>query len=148
MGAVKSYPSRELSRLRFEWLRSRQRLVVLMAAFYVAVVAGSSCWGVAYAGQHGWYVIGVLHASLAAMLLHLLNSAVLAHEPRAIFQLRGAWGEDMPDGHTVDGVHFVDGGKLEQWLRQLPPSPVSKEAAHDFLAKLADWRDRAAAVRA
>jgi len=37
MGAVKSYPSRELTRLRREWVQSKQRYVVLMAAFYVAV---------------------------------------------------------------------------------------------------------------
>ena len=256
MGSIKSYPSRELSRLRREWLWSRQRYVVLMAAFYLAVVIASFCWGTAFAGPHGWYFIGLLQAGLAAMLLHLLHSAVLAHEPRAIFQMRGAWGEDntrselesarrkklvwgwvdsislqsgdldhvvvtrnggvvvldskfrtdvtatqvadmtraaarararaealartllksdpvgrrratrtsvtvtpcivmwgparhgVPDGHTVDGVHFIDGGELQQWLRQLPPSPVSKEAARDFLDKLVDWRDRAGAVRA
>ena len=48
MGAVKSYPSRELARLRREWLQSKQRYVVLMAALYVAVVAASSWWAVAF----------------------------------------------------------------------------------------------------
>lgn len=33
MGAVKSYPSRELLRLRREWLQTKQRYLVLMAAF-------------------------------------------------------------------------------------------------------------------
>jgi membrane-bound metal-dependent hydrolase YbcI (DUF457 family) len=95
MGAVRSYPSRELWRLRRGWLRSRRRYVVLMGAFYVAVVIASSVWGVAFAGRLGWYAMGLLHAGLAAMLLHLLNSAVMAHEPRAIFQMRGAWGQEL-----------------------------------------------------
>jgi hypothetical protein len=256
MGAVKSYPSRELARLRREWLQSKQRYVVVMAAFYVAVVAASSWWAASFSSGVGWYAIGVLHAGLAAMLLHLLNAAVFAHEPRAIFQLRGAWGEDntrtelesarrkrlvwgwvdsialqsadldhvvvtreggvvvldskfrtdvtstqvadmvraaararsraealartvlksepagrrrtsrtsvtvtpciviwgparhdVPDGHQVDGVHFVDGTKLKQWLHQLPSSPVSEDAARDFLERLTDWRDRIGAARA
>jgi hypothetical protein len=42
------------------------------------------------------------------MLLHLLNTAVFAHEPRAIFQLRGAWGED----HTRTGLESARKGRL------------------------------------
>ena len=237
MGAVKSYPSRELLRLRREWLQTKQRFLVLMAAFYVAVVAASFWCAAWISAGFGWYVVGGLHAGLAAMLLHLLNTAVFAHEPRAIFQLRGAWGEDntrtelesarkktlvwgwvdsitlqstdldhvvvtrgggvvvldskfrtdvtstqvadmvraaararsraealartvlksehagrrrtsrtsvtvtpciviwgparhdVPEGHQVDGVHFIDGTKLGQWLRQLASLPVSEEAA-------------------
>ncbi|GAA4821205.1 hypothetical protein ACFQ0K_19380 [Nocardioides caeni] len=41
-----------------------------------------------------WYVIGLLHAGLLAAALHLINSAFLAYEVTAIWQLRGAWGED------------------------------------------------------
>ena len=256
MGEVKSYPSRELTRLRRQWLRRNLRYVVAMIAFYLAVGAGSFWWGASFANGLGWYVIGLLQTGLAAALLHLLNSAVLAHEPRAIFQLRGAWGEDntrtelegarkdklvwgwvdsitlqsadldhvvvtrqggvvvldskfrtdvtstqvadmvraaarargraeglartvltsesagrrrssrtsvsvtpcivlwgparhrVPDRHQVDGVHFVDGTKLKQWLHGLPPSPVSEEAARDFLDRLTAWRDRASAARA
>ena len=94
MGAVKSYPSRELMRLGREWLQTKQRFLVLMAAFYVAVVAASFWCAAWISAGFGWYVVGGLHAGLAAMLLHLLNTAVFAHEARAIFQLRGAWGED------------------------------------------------------
>ena len=35
-----------------------------------------------------------VYTVLAQRVLHLLYTAVFAHEPRAIFQLRGAWGED------------------------------------------------------
>ena len=48
----------------------------------------------------------------------------------------------------MDGVHFIDGTKLKQWLRQLPSSPVTEEAARDFLERLTDWRDRIGAGRA
>ena len=101
MGAVKSYPSRELARLRREWLQSKQHYVVVMAAFYVAVVAASSWWAASFSRGVGWYAIGVLHAGLAAMLLHLLNTAVFAHEPRAIFQLRGG-GARLEVPHRCD----------------------------------------------
>ena len=30
----------------------------------------------------------------------------------------------MPETHVVDGVHFVDGSRLEQWLATLQSSPV------------------------
>lgn len=39
----------------------------------------------------------------------------------------------------IDGVHFVDGRRLTQWLCDLPSSPVSREAATDLLDKLADF---------
>lgn len=40
------------------------------------------------------YVFGLVHAGLIATLLHLLNSAFLAHDQEAVWQMRGAWGED------------------------------------------------------
>jgi hypothetical protein len=253
MSTVKSYPSVELSRLRREWLRRNRGPVLLVGAFFVAAVGASTWWGFTFSNSGAWYVVGLLHAGVAATFLHLLNSAILAHEPRAVFQLRGAWGEDntrselqsarqrrliwgwvdsitfrsgdldhvvvtreggvvvldskfrtdvtqtsivemtksarrartraegiartvlgsdrsgrrrasatsvtvtpcivvwgpasrdVPDGHVVDGVHFVSGRKLKQWLAQLPPSSVSREAADDLLERLAAWRERARA---
>ena len=249
MSKVKSYPSRELRHLRLEWLRSKRRYVLAMAAFYIAVVAASICYGFVFANAFGWYCIGVLHAGLAAMLLHLLDSAVLAHEPRAIFQLRGSWGEDntrselqsarkrkliwgwvdsitlqggdldhvvvtrqggivvldskfytnvtavrvaemataaararvraealsrsllradktgrhraavqsvtvtscivlwgparetVPLDHVVDGVHFIDGRRLQEWLSRLPTASVSRDAGKELLAGLTARRD-------
>ncbi|WP_162251576.1 MULTISPECIES: nuclease-related domain-containing protein [unclassified Nocardioides] len=195
-----------------------------------------------------WYLLGFLHAGLAAAALHLCNSAFLAHEGTAVWQLRGAWGEEntrselqkakrrrviwgwvdsitlrdgdldhvvvtrsggivvldskwrsavdarsiaemtasakragaraqglartllksergvkhrasaqpvtvvsvvvlwgavrqtVPDGHEVDGVHFVDGRKLVPWLRQLGGPSVPSEAARDVLEQLKDYR--------
>ncbi|MBS2937328.1 hypothetical protein KDN32_06195 [Nocardioides sp. J2M5] len=187
---------------------------------------------------------------MAAAFLHLLNTAVLAHEPRAIHHLRGSWGEDntrseleaarkkklvwgwvdsitlragdldhvvitrnggvvvldskfhtsvttasvaamtasaararvrtealartllkpeahgrrranrtsvsvtscivlwgparhgVPEGFQADGVHFVDGRRLCEWLSALPPSAVSEEAAREFLQGLTAFRAR------
>lgn len=39
-------------------------------------------------------MIGLIHAGLMATFLHVVNTAILAHAPRGVFQLRGAWGED------------------------------------------------------
>ena len=36
----------------------------------------------------------MFHAGLLAAALHLVNSAFLAHEASAVWQLRGAWGEE------------------------------------------------------
>ncbi len=248
MGAAASYPKRELRRLRYAWLRRNRRLVALIITTLGVSVALTSWSAARLDTSVTWYAVGVLHAAVAAAFLHLLNTAVLAHEPRAIHQLRGSWGEDntrseldsarrkklvwgwvdsitlkvgdldhvvvtrnggvvvldskfhtavtgdgiaamtasaarartraeglarsllkaeahgrrrasrtsvsvtpcivlwgparhgVPDGYHVDGVHFVDGTRLIEWLRQLPHSPVSKDAAQEFLGKLEDFR--------
>jgi hypothetical protein len=41
-----------------------------------------------------WYVLGLLHAAIAAAFLFLLHSAFLAHDRSAILHVRGAWGEE------------------------------------------------------
>ncbi|RYB96180.1 hypothetical protein EUA06_00925 [Nocardioides glacieisoli] len=249
MSTVKSYPSRELRRLRTRWLMQNKNAVSVACAFFLASALIATWLGVAYSTRATWYLVGVLHAGLVATVLHFLNSAVLAHEPRAVFQLRGAWGEDntrselqrakkrkliwdwvdsiplqasdldhvvvtrsggvvvldskfrtdltsagvaemtvsaararvrtealartvlprersgrrratgtsvavtpcivlwgparrgMPEEHVVDGVHFVDGNKLVQWLEKLPTSTVSQEAGSDLLIRLRKFRD-------
>jgi hypothetical protein len=249
MASMKSYPSRELRRLRREWLGRNRVLVAGVTALFVASGVVAVWWGHAFANAFGWYAIGALHAGLAATLLHMLNMAVLAHDPRAIYQLRGAWGEDntrseletatrkklvwgwidsiplqggdldhvvvtrsggivvldskfhtkvttasvaemtagavrarlraealsrsllkadksgrhrasihsvtvtpcivlwgparadVPRGHVVDGVHFVDGRRLREWIQELPVALVSKHASRELLAGLAKRRD-------
>jgi hypothetical protein len=41
-----------------------------------------------------WWLLGALPVALLAVYLHLLHTAFLALNPRAIHHLRGAWGED------------------------------------------------------
>lgn len=94
MGSIKSYPSRELARLRYDWIRRNRWLVFAMVSFYVVAVSVSTILALATDLPARWYAMGLLHAGLAAALMHLVNSAVFAHERTAVFQLRGAWGED------------------------------------------------------
>lgn len=249
MGAPRSYPARELSRLRREWLQRNWILVAGTGVFYLVTLVGSMWWGFAASRASSWYLLGLFHAGLTAAFLHILNMAVLAHEPRAIHQLRGSWGEDntrselqaasrkrliwgwvdsialqggdldhvvvtrdggvvvldskfhtsvsaasiaemtraagrarlraeglarqllktdrsgrhrsatrsvtvttcivvwgpvkdtVPLDHVVDGVHFVDGRRLRDWLGKLPSSPVSEDAGKELLAGLASRRE-------
>ena len=89
-----SYPKQELARLRRAWLRRHLRPVLAVAAMFVTTAVLTSWWAMRLDTQAGWYIAGLFHAGVAAALLHLLNTAVLAHEPTAIHQLRGSWGED------------------------------------------------------
>ncbi|MDP3967434.1 MAG: nuclease-related domain-containing protein [Nocardioides sp.] len=41
-----------------------------------------------------WYLLGVVHTAAVAAVLHLMQSAFLAHEREAIWHVRGAWGEE------------------------------------------------------
>lgn len=248
MSTVRSYPSRELWRLRRDWLARNKKPVLIAVAFFVVSIAAAAWFGFTYSSPATWYVIGLVHAGTMAAVLHLLSTAVYAHQPRAVHQLRGAWGEDntrselqtakkkrviwdwidsislkagdldhvvitreggvvvlyskfrteltrsgieemaasaararlrteglvrtvlphdrtgrrrssntsvavtacivlwgparvgMPDDHVVDGVHFVDGNRLKEWLAGLPSSPVTKDASTDLIGRLAKFR--------
>ncbi|XBB67204.1 nuclease-related domain-containing protein [Nocardioides sp. WV_118_6] len=248
MRTIHPYPRRELRRMQRAWLR-RNRWLVVFAVVFFGMVAALMTVTLALTGLPvRWYLIGVAHAGIVALVLHVLNSAFLAHEGAAVFQLRGAWGEEntrselqrakrrriiwgsvdsitlqagdldhvvvtraggvvvldskwrtavtpeivaemtasarrtasraqglartllrsergvrhraptppvtvvaavvlwggaratVPDGHQVDGVHFIDGRKLVPWLRTLDGHVVSKEAANDLLARLREYR--------
>ncbi len=255
MSKAKSYPSRELRRLRLRWLARNKRPLLVAAGFFVVAAGGATWCGYVLSSAGSWYVIGLIHASMTAAFLRLTNSAILAHEPRAVFQMRGAWGEDntrselksatkrglawgwvdsielqagdldhvvvtrsggvivldskfrtevtaagvadmaasakrarlrtealaqtllrpdrsgrhrartqsvqvttcivlwgpvrrdVPGGHVIDGVHFVDGRKLQPWLAQFTSSPVSEDAANELLDHLRKFRASAASGR-
>lgn len=59
----------------------------------MAAIASASI-ALAVHGTARWYLLGVAHAGLIAAGLHLANSAFLANDREAIWQLRGAWGEE------------------------------------------------------
>ncbi|NYI45742.1 hypothetical protein BJ993_002822 [Nocardioides aromaticivorans] len=248
MRSFQPFPRRELKRLRRRWLRRNLGIVAFLMAGFVLVAALTSVPLATSELPVRWYVIGLLQASLVAAALHLVNSAFLAHEATAIWQLRGAWGEDntrselqkakrrrlvwgwvdsitlqggdldhvvvtrsggivvldskwrgsidadavaemtasakkaairaqglarsmlksergakhraraqpvtvdaavvlwgaarelVNDGREVDGVRFVDGRKLVDWLRQLEGPPVPPDAAKELLEQLAAYR--------
>ncbi|MBM0125382.1 nuclease-related domain-containing protein [Pimelobacter simplex] len=248
MCSFQPFPRRELKRLRRRWLRRNWAIVAFLLVGF-ALMATLVSFGVATTGLAGrWYAIGVFHAGLLAAALHLVNSAFLAHEASAVWQLRGAWGEDntrselqkakrrrlvwgwvdsitlqggdldhvvvtrsggivvldskwrssidaeavaemtasakkaairaqglarsmlksehgakhraraqpvtveaavvlwgaaremVKDGREVDGVRFVDGRKLVEWLRQLEGPPVPSDAAKELLGQLKTYR--------
>ena len=94
MGKAVSYPARELRRLRWEWVRRNASLAAMFGACLVgcAVLVSYVIWSVA--GPAKAYLLGAAHVGLIATFAHMMNSAFLAHEQHAIWQMRGAWGED------------------------------------------------------
>ncbi len=54
--------------------------------------------------------------------------------------LWGAARELVNDGREMDGVQFVDGRKLVDWLRQLEGPPVPPDAARELLEQLSAYR--------
>lgn len=82
-------------RLR-RWLRRNIRLVALLTVALAAVLAVFTALILILAPNNSFraWCLGAFHASAVATYLHLLHTAFLAHEPAAVWQLRGAWGED------------------------------------------------------
>lgn len=95
MSSRKSYPARRLKDLRIAWMR---RNVWGLALFFLALVgvdaAVAVAMGVAGPTSSGLYLLGLLHAGSLAAWWYVVNSAFLAHNHEALWQLRGAWGED------------------------------------------------------
>lgn len=248
MRSFQPFPRRELNRLRRRWLRRNLGIVAFLLVGF-AFAAALITMSVVVTDLPGrWYVVGLFHAGLLAAALHLIDSAFMAHEGAAVWQLRGAWGEEntrselqrakrrrvvwgwvdsitlqggdldhvvvtrtggivaldskwrssidagsvvemaasarkaairaqavarsllkvergakhrasaqpitvvaavvlwgaaresVPDGTEVDGVHFIDGRKLVEWLRQLGGHAVPDEAAKDILEQLVAYR--------
>lgn len=94
MGTFQSFPRGELRRLRMAWLRRNIVAVSLLLAGFILFAGVASFLVVAAEISGRWYILGLLQAGLAASALHVVNTAFLAHERRAVLQLRGAWGED------------------------------------------------------
>lgn len=94
MGSIASYPARQLRRRRNEWMRRNVKLVALASGGTVAIGTVVTVLMLALSGPARLYFVGLTHASFIAIGLHVLNSAFLAHDQHAIWQMRGAWGED------------------------------------------------------
>jgi hypothetical protein len=54
--------------------------------------------------------------------------------------LWGAAHHGVPDGANVDGIDFISGRRLVEWLRKLQDQPVSQSAAVDVVRRLEDYR--------
>lgn len=96
MAKFRPYPRRAYNDLFKAWARRNVKLLSGGAAVVLAGVAFEAIAVLLFAsgGDFTWWVLGVLQAALVAVVLHLLHSAFLAHEREAIWELRGAWGEE------------------------------------------------------
>lgn len=97
MAKVQPHPRQELRRLKREWHR-RNRKVLVGFTLFVAVILATVTVLLAVVGTPNgfiWYLLGAMHAGAIVACWHGVNSAFLAHDARAIHQLRGAWGEDI-----------------------------------------------------
>lgn len=54
--------------------------------------------------------------------------------------LWGAAQQDVPEGVRIDGIDFVTGRRLLNWLSQLDGEPVDKQAATDIIDRLETYR--------
>lgn len=95
MGDIKPFSRRQLGRRRRAWL-ARNRTLIAVAVPAALLLAAVLTLAVALVanGEMRWYLIGLTHAGTVAAVLHLFNTAFLAHDREAMLHVRGAWGED------------------------------------------------------
>jgi hypothetical protein len=89
MAKTESYPSRQFKRRRNAWMRRNAKVVALVVIGTIALGVFASVLLLTVAIPAHLYVMGATHASLLAAGLHLLNSAFLAHDQQAVWQMRG-----------------------------------------------------------
>ncbi len=94
MASMASYPARQLKRRRNEWMRRNATMVALVVVGVVVLGVVVSLILLTVPMPVRLYALGLTHAGLIAAALHLLNSAFLANDQEAMWQMRGAWGED------------------------------------------------------
>ena len=94
MASTASYPARQLMRRRNAWMRRNAKIVGVVVVGTIALCAFACVPMLTVPMPARLYVLGAAHASFVAAGLHLLYSAFLAHDQQAVWQLRGAWGED------------------------------------------------------
>lgn len=94
MGKIASYPARQLKRRRKEWMRRNVAIVAFLGVAFLAVGVVLTALVATSSVPAMLYVLGLVHAGLFAAFAHLVNSAFLAHDQEAMWQMRGAWGED------------------------------------------------------
>jgi len=96
MGSVAPYSRERLRRLRRAWIRTNRvvvggltagLVVLLVVAYLLIVVVGTP-------SSVSWWLLGAMQVGAVGAYLHLLQSAFLAHDREAIWQVRGSWGEE------------------------------------------------------
>jgi hypothetical protein len=96
MTRYRPYSRREYKSRLAHWTRRHLKVVVLLTSGMIGLLALVT-YIILAAFPHtalSWWVVGAFQVALVATYLHFLNSAFLAHDPKAIGHLRGAWGEE------------------------------------------------------
>lgn len=96
MAKFSPYPRREYGRIFRAWARRNLKALALVGVGVIVLLAIETGLIVVFvpASSFRWWLLGALQAAIVAVGLHLTNAAFLAHEREAIWQLRGAWGEE------------------------------------------------------
>src|SRR4051812_8542223 len=92
----KPYSRREFRRRFAHWARRNARLIAVLTAGLVVLLAVEPFLlvGVGASGPVSWWLLGAGQAGIVGLYMHLLHNAFLANDREAIWHLRGAWGED------------------------------------------------------
>lgn len=90
------YSRRELRQRRGAWARRNAKLLTIFTAGALVLFAFITVLFVKAMPSTGftWWLMGVVQTGLVAAYLHVFHSAFLAFDGEAIWQVRGAWGED------------------------------------------------------
>lgn len=90
------YPRRAYSDLFKAWARRSKKLLAMLTLGLIVLLTFETALILTLVpdGRFQWWFLGSLQVALVAIALHLVNAAFLAHERQAIWQLRGAWGEE------------------------------------------------------
>jgi hypothetical protein len=95
MSRYQPYSRRALRAMFKTWVRQNRRLLALMAAGVVVLLAFETAviallWNLPGRG----YVLGLTHAAIVAAFIQIVGTTFLANKREAIWHLRGAWGEE------------------------------------------------------
>lgn len=95
------YPRRELRILFRAWVaNNRMRLAKMTIVVAILIVVETLVLAFWWQSPVRWYVLGMVHATFIAGLLHTVSTSFFANAQAAIHQLRGAWGEDNTRGEV------------------------------------------------
>jgi len=85
-------------------------------------------------------------ASAAANAARRANSILRSvHVPVGMTPVVAVWGgarAEVPPNACVDGVDFIGGHRVLEWLKGLPSEEVDKASARELLGRLYEFRDR------
>lgn len=91
------YPRRTYRRLRASWARRNAPALALVGAATVVLLCVETALILILVPTSGfrWWFLGAFQVGFVGVALHLVNAAFLATEREAVWQLRGAWGEEF-----------------------------------------------------